>query len=537
MSAAPSEQSGTGVGDKNAGLPSLPSLLRLSPGFVLAVIAIADAGRFADPDMWWHLLAGETVLRTGHFIMRDPFSYTAHGLPWLDHERIAEVIMAWTYVTGGMVGLKLFKLVCTAITFIMITLTIAETGASRSIQSCVLMVAAVGLGAAIQFRPQLFTFVCFSALMLLLTRHNYGRTKRLWLIVPLMLAWANLHGGYLVGLLVFGFYGFVAVIRDVAERRDWGQDAARFAILWPAALAMTFITPFGLNNWRAIVRTLGNPMTHGLIAEWKPMLAVMITQAHRHPMMTILDGIIVGAMAVFIVTELLTPTLDDLPLALIAGISTAAAIVAIRNMEIALIALPAPLAHHAALMSERLRRGPESLPPAEPEHAVGRVITVDQIIFGAMALAVMLATGLFSKRLVTGMPEPVGAIDYMESRGLRGNILCDFNWGGYVIYHTAPRSRVFTDSRYDLVYPDNITAEYLQFIWDKPGGDRVLDEWPHDFVLISPKSPAWRLMAARRDWKLIYRDPNCALFARANSQAANAAGIPVIAKARPSYFP
>ncbi|HJU28291.1 MAG TPA: hypothetical protein VJ718_03925 [Candidatus Binataceae bacterium] len=538
MSAAPYRQPGSGgIGDETSARSSYTSLLRLSPGFVLAVIAIADAGRFADPDMWWHLLAGETVLRTGHFIMRDPFSYTAHGLPWLDHERIAEVIMAWTYMTGGIVGLKLFKLACTAITFVMIALTIAETGANRSIQSCVLMVAAVGLGAAIQFRPQLFTFICFSALMLLLTRHNYGRTKRLWLIVPLMLLWANLHGGYLVGLLVFGFYGFVVVIRDVVVGKDWRKDAISFAIIWPAALAMTFITPFGLNNWRAIVRTLSNPMTHGLIAEWKPMLAVMMRHVRRHSLAMIMDGIIAGAMAAFVVTELLTLTLDDLPLALIAGISTAAAIVAIRNMEIAMIALPAPLAHHAALMGERLRGRRKSLPPAESGLAGRRMMIINQVVFGVMAVAVMFVTGLFSKQLVTGIPEPTGAIDYMRSRGLRGNILCDFNWGGYVIYHTAPRSRVFTDSRYDLVYPNSITAEYLKFIWDKPGADRMLDEWPHDFVLISPKSPAWRLMTSRRDWKLLYRDPDCALFARANSPAANAASAAVIGKAQTSYFP
>jgi hypothetical protein len=180
---------------------SSASLTRISPAFLLVIIAVADGGRFADPDLWWHLSAGESVIRTGHFIMRDPFSYTAHGLPWLDHERIPEVIMAAAYLAGGVIGLKLFKLACTAVTFVLIALTIAETGASQTIQSCVLMAAAVGLGPEIQFRPQLFTFICFSSLMLLLVRHNYGRLKRLWLIAPMMLLWANLDGGYVAGLL------------------------------------------------------------------------------------------------------------------------------------------------------------------------------------------------------------------------------------------------------------------------------------------------------------------------------------------------
>jgi len=516
--------------------PRAPSLLRISPAFMLVVIVVADGGRFADLDLWWHLFAGETVLRTGHFIMRDPFSYTAYGLPWMDHERIAEVILAGAYLAGGVVGLKLFKLACAAVTFVLIALTTAETDASQAIQSCVLMATAVGLGPEIQFRPQLFTFICFSALMLLLARHNYGRSKRLWPVLPLMLLWANLHGGYLAGLLIFGLYGAAAIARDLAEGKNWRENAACFAILWPSALAMTFVTPFGLNNWRAIIRTLRNPMTHGLIEEWKPLITVMLPRVHHNPATAILYGVIIGLMAAFVITELLTPTLDDLPLALIAGLATIAAVAAIRNIEIAMIAAAAPLAHHAALAGERLRGRRAPAPSAAPDSG-GRLSKMHQVIYGCAAIAVMFATGLFSERLPAGIPVPAGAVGYMRSRGLAGDILCDFNWGGYVIFHLAPRSRVFIDSRYDLVYPNSITAEYLEFYMDEAGANRVLDGWPHDFILIPPDSAAWRLMASRGDWKLIYRDPDSALFARADSAAANAADAPVIRKARPGYFP
>jgi hypothetical protein len=202
-----------------------------------------------------------------------------------------------------------------------------------------------------------------------------------------------------------------------------------------------------------------------------------------------------------------------------------------------MIALPAPLAHHVALLSERLRRRRGSFPPEEYESSDQRIITLNQVVFAVTALAVMVASGLFSGRLVTGMPEPAGAINYMKSRGLSGNILCDFNWGGYVIFHMAPQSLVFTDSRYDLVYPDRITAEYLEFLRDEPGANRVLDRWPHDFVLISPRSHAWRLMTSRKDWKLIYRDQNCGLFARVDSEASKDPDLPATGEARETYFP
>lgn len=511
------------------------SLLRLSPGFVLAVIAIADAGRFADPDLWWHLITGETVLRAGHLIMREPFSYSAHGLYWVDHERIAEVIMALAYRAGGIVGLKLFKLACTAVTFILITLTIAETGASRPIQSCVLILAAVGLGPTIQFRPQLFTFICFSALMLLLTRHNYGRKKQLWLIVPLMFVWADLHGGYVVGLAMLGLYGGAAIARAAYDRENLWSDVITFGALWLFAFAATLVSPFGLSKLWAVLHTMSNPMTRELIREWQPLFTVMLPSLHQNPSSAVLYGVILGSMAAFIIMELLTPTLDDMPLALIAGVGIAAAIAVIRNVEIAIIALPSPLAHHAALICERPQggRAPSVRARSKPDNGY----ISSQAILAGIGIVVLLTTGLCSSRLTTSIPMPLGAVNFMKSRRLTGNILCDFNWGGYVIFHLTPRSRVFIDGRYDEVYSDAIIDQYLQFLRDEPGANRVLDEWPHDFVLIPPKWPAWRLMVSRKDWKLIYRDPTCGLFARFNSAAANVPGLPVIGMARTSYFP
>jgi hypothetical protein len=49
--------------------------------------------------------------------------------------------------------------------------------------------------------------------------------------------------------------------------------------------------------------------------------------------------------------------------------------------------------------------------------------------------------------------------------------------------------------------------------------------------------PARHLMDQRRDWKLLYRDENSLLYARASAPAADLPGLPVIATAPPSGFP
>ena len=509
------------------------SLLRYSPALVLVIIVVADAGRFADSDLWGHICAGEYVLRHGHFLMRDPFSYSAAGRPWLDHERLSEIVLAWAYVGGGVVGLKLLKFLCTTAVMVLISLTQAETGASMTIQMCVLTATAVGLGPTIQFRPQIFTFVLLASLFLILVRHNYGRVTRLWIIIPLMALWANLHGGYFVGLLVIALYGAVATLRDMWTGAGWRLNGFKFAGLLFASALATMLTPFGFNNWRAVIRTMGNPLTHHLVEEWKPFASVMLESVESRPISAVLYLLIVALMLALALTLALAPSGGDAPIAAVAGVFLLSALFAVRNVELFMIASAAPLSRHAELIAARYRRVDQTA--EDPTHIRGWMIK--QAIFTVVAAAVAIRTGLLSPRLVAAIPYPDGAVSFMEHRELNGNLLNDFNWGEYLYFHLAPRSHVFIDGRYDLVYPDSVIEQYVQFILAGPQANRLLDSHQHDFVLIKPDGPAYHLMMKRTDWKLIYRDQISVLFARAGSAAARIPDVPITGISPKSYFP
>ncbi|HUY26609.1 MAG TPA: hypothetical protein VMV27_04245, partial [Candidatus Binataceae bacterium] len=90
------------------------SVIRYSPALVLIAIMIMDSVRVADPDLYGHLRFGEQILLTGHIARFDPFSYSIAGLRWASHEWLSEVVIAWFYAHGGVIGLKLMKLGCSA---------------------------------------------------------------------------------------------------------------------------------------------------------------------------------------------------------------------------------------------------------------------------------------------------------------------------------------------------------------------------------------------------------------------------------------
>jgi hypothetical protein len=154
-----------------------------------------------------------------------------------------------------------------------------------------------------------------------------------------------------------------------------------------------------------------------------------------------------------------------------------------------------------------------------------------------LAGAMALGGGVFSRSLALDRAYPSAALAFMNAQRLHGNVLSEFGWGEYLIWHTAPEDKVFIDGRYDTVYPFKVIGDYLEFYFDQPGASAVLQSYPHDFVLIGLDAPAHRLMERRGDWKLIYRDGDALLYALASGPAADLPGLPITAHAPPGGFP
>src|ERR1044072_5921205 len=80
----------------------------LSMVFVLAVRQSVSI----DPDLWWHLKAGQQMIDTRSVPHTDDYSFTKQGSEWVAHEWLSEVLMAVIYRFSGLVGLvTIFSLI------------------------------------------------------------------------------------------------------------------------------------------------------------------------------------------------------------------------------------------------------------------------------------------------------------------------------------------------------------------------------------------------------------------------------------------
>ena len=510
------------------------SLLRSAPGVVLFAIVLADAMRSADTDLWGHLHFGNIVLTQHQLFFHAPSSYACPPGPrdWILVDWLGEVLMALVYNVAGVVGMKLAKLGCVAAVMALLSLGMAETGAATAVQAVVLLAAAFALLLHMQLRTFLADDVCLAALMAMLARESYGRRAPLWLAVPMLALWANLHGGFFVGLAAMGLYTAVRGAQELAQGAGM-RRTVRLAALTSAAALATLLNPYGLNDWIVIAGVLRNPFTLSHISEFRPLLAVMADfyRSYR-PVFTFVSAFAI--MAGLLMTFALTPRADDLALFAIAVLMTAGALFAVRNTGLAVIACCIPLCRHADLLViDRLGLSGTAA-VARPE----RNWRALHFLVAFIAVGIAIRSGLLSKSLAVVEAKPAGALAFMQRHDLHGNVLCEFGWADYLIFHDAARSRIFMESIFEAYYPRQLQSDFAAVYYAQPAAARVLDAYPNDFVLMPNGSSAYTLMMAQAGWRLIYRDPVSALFARAGSPATRLAGVPDLARTAPlSVFP
>jgi hypothetical protein len=173
-------------------------------------IAVVAAQPARDPDLFWHLGTGRWIRTNLAIPFSDPFSWTSRGRAWIAHEWLTEVLYDVAYRVGGFSLLVLIGAATILAAMAAVHGTARHLGASRRAA-----LVGTGLGALActntwGARPQMTTLALSAVFFRLLLRESEPlrrnvvraatRTRSLWVFPVLMLAWVNLHGGYIFGL-------------------------------------------------------------------------------------------------------------------------------------------------------------------------------------------------------------------------------------------------------------------------------------------------------------------------------------------------
>ncbi len=471
--------------------------------FAIALFTMA-VRETLDPDMWWHLRTGEYILQNG-IPAHDVFSFTVLQNAWVTHEWLSQLIMWLVYLVGGLPGLILFFAALIALTF---WLLYQACTARPYLPVFIVLLAAITSAIVWGARPQIFNLLLTAVFVLIVERVKDGQWGRraLWWLPLLTLIWANLHSGYLLGIVLLGTY----VVGDVMQHwlatpteRTLDRTAVThlFAVTFVSFLAAA-VNPSGIELWIYPFLTLGSGAMQSYIQEW---LSPDFHQTYFWPFAGMLA---LGTLGWIFNKK--RPTITELLLLLGTG---AAGLLSARHIPLfAVVATPIIVRHWFGVIADS-RLAP-ILQAAPPEQSAKPLFVVLNwlILLVAVATAVFYTiTKIDNNQTAIAARYPVAAVDYLEASGLdeaRG--YNSYNWGGYLIWRGVP---VFVDGRAD-VYGDPFLLFYretfeVQSTWQEP-----LDEYNVDYVLMERGTPLTAVLTASPDWTQVYEDKIAQIFVR-----------------------
>jgi len=480
---------------------------------VACAAACVYAMRRADPDLWGYLAYGRFFVEHGVPASQDPFAYTTVGYRWVAFEYLAQVLLWEAYKLGGPPGLIGLKCVVGGAAVFFMYLGIRAVSARPVVWIPAFLFATATVSRYFLFRPQLFTFAFLALYAALLLRFLLGQRRGLWALPVAMLAWANLHGGFIAGL---GLLGLVLILRVVQNANAPGAGARLLegtARLWAvigASMVVTFVNPHGWRLWSYVLTEILHDTNRRYISEWRPAL-----QSGDHwtivSLVVLTAGLAVlgwlGHRRASIVAGL-RPwqwVLAGMPLVLMAFWS-------VRHVPIAAIWVAPIVALLASNLEARKsdRRGPGG------GWAVAGTIAC---IPAALTCIVVITQPLPRIEIAgdtLGPTHPCSSANFIRQNELTGSLYNPLSWGSYLTWSLHPRVRVSMDGRNISAFPDAVVLENLRFYFGNPSEEEVEAplRYATDFLLVPSDRPVLGRILSDGRWRRIFADTNSSLFVR-----------------------
>ena len=501
-------------------LPSFTDLFFLVLAGILTFTPASKA-LLADADTGWHIRTGEFILATHSVPHTDLFSYTRAGQPWYAWEWLYDALLAGIHHVAGLNGVVFFTALVIALTYALLFRLLLRRSGNFAVAAGLTLLAASTAQIHMLARPHVVSWLFTLIWVDLLYRFEEGNHAALFWLPPLMLLWVNLHGGFIMGLVLLAIFGCARIWQFVSKREAGAAwEILPLAIAFVVCLATTFLTPYGYKLHIHIHEYLANGFLMDSINEF------MSPNFHAIGTGYFEVFILLSVFAIAVAYDRLTAT--DL---LVVLFSLHAALFAIRNVPLSAILI--------SISTARLWAGivsPDNARRTAPPW-LGELLEVMHDISGSMAamerrlrghgLAILLLIAstaivlnggrVHSAQMISAQFDekkfPTRAVEFIREKNIHDHLFNPDDWSGYLIYRLYPETKVFFDDRHDF-YGEPFIREYLQASdatrkWRQP-----LDKYQVQWVLVPAASPLATVLKETKDWRLDFDDGKAVIYSR-----------------------
>jgi hypothetical protein len=482
----------------------------------LSVRLLGDAG------IGWHIRTGQQILAS-HAIPRvDSFSSTMAGKPWFAWEWLYDLAVGWLESTLGLNGVVWLTAVVIAAVFAGLFRLLIARGTNFLVAVALMLLAVSASMIHFLARPHVLSWLFTLAWFWILDsseracfEDEEGR-RRLWALPLLMLVWVNVHGGFLVGFVLWGIFLLGAVWNWLTAKEGRIEEllqklAARSRVrdlAWAGSLSLvaSLVNPYGWKLHSHICSYLSNRFLMDHIDEFQ--------SPNFH-------GAAQKCFLVLLLFSVAVLAVHGRQLRLSAALTVLfavyAGLYASRNIPVSsvlLVMVVGPLLPSARAGFFQRMTAVEVGLRGHLWPLVGVVVTLAIAANGGRAGSTLLMDAHFSSARM-----PVEAVNYLNIHEVQGPVLSPDYWGGYLIYRLYPMTRVVVDDRHDL-YGDEFFKSYLKMVHVERGWEEFLATHEASCVLLPRDAALANILDGTKGWKSIYADNVAIAFVRDGEKGA-----------------
>ncbi len=468
-------------------------------------------------DLWGHLAYGRTIVMAKALPVTEPLMPLAVGVPIVDTAWLTQVAGFLMFNRLGFTSLSFLYAASITAMAVLLLFRGYQRSQNAMIPLAGLLLWLWGSWSDLSIvRPQLAGMLCFMVLLTLVTSRH--RQAWHWLAVPaLFAAWANLHGSFVVGLvLLAGLAAGRSIDLAVrcgefrAIRRD--SQVRRYVLMLELAAVAVLLNPYGLRLYAEVFTFSSNPNLADLV-EWGPL---QLRMAQGQAMAAI-------GLLLVVLYRLSPRRVTSAEVLLLIGFGVSAL------WTSRMLVWWAPLAaYYAMLHASAIWHGwaqpVESLLPS-PRNGRWSVVTVGALFFcfGITPFGGRLLHGDTGKLKFSKMVShqtPLGVVEHLQKliekkRFPRGQAFNTYEWGDYLLWAGPKELKVFVASHAHLV-PREVWGDYIAISTGAANWDDRLDRYGVNLIVLDEATHDGliRKLRENENWERTYSDGVGSVFVR-----------------------
>lgn len=481
-------------------LPSIGNIVFVS---LFVILGISSAqGLLGDGDTAYHIRTGELILDTLKVPTHDPYSFHSPVLPWTAHEWLSEIIMALIFRMAGLTGIVIFFSFLLSFTHWLLFYSLRSR--FEDIASCLLVTLIATASSSIHWlaRPHVFSLLFVVIWNYLLDRFQDKGDQRIKYLPLLMIVWVNLHGGFIVGIVLIAIYlvgNICYAIVGGKSNRNAPHKAKSLILVLFGTIAASCINPFGYEILAFPFRVASDRFIADHVIEF------LSPNFHDPIVFKYMLLAFIGVLAL----SRLPLTIIETALALLLSYM---ALYSARHISLFAIILAPILVKSCQAVLHRL---PERFLTAY-RRRIQNLAHIDGSVKGYTwpfvgVVGVLLVTFIGESYTFSKEKFPIKAVEFLQQNPISGRMFNNDEFGDYLIFAAWPAYQVFMDGRSDM-YQEKIGRDYLRAAHGLPGWKNVLERYDITWVFFDTKSPLTALLEQQSEWHPIYSDPMATIF-------------------------